>query len=78
MTASGEIPANSCIVCRRAADEWFIRIEIEDRAEFRERGFLCANCGIKLRLASEKGLDLMIEPWFRDAIARVVRGRDPR
>jgi hypothetical protein len=66
----------NCIVCRRSAAEWFIRIDIEDRSEFRRQGFVCSNCGIKLRLTSEKGRDLQVDPWFHGAIARVLRGRD--
>jgi hypothetical protein len=49
---------------------------VEDRAGFAETAYICANCGIKLRLASEKTRDLQIDPWVREAVARVLKGKE--
>lgn len=65
-----------CAICRRSISEWFLRLLVEDRAGFAQEGFVCANCGVKLRLASEKMRDLQIDPWIHEAVGRVLRGRD--
>jgi hypothetical protein len=67
---------NHCQICRRPITEWLLRITIEDRAGFRQEALICANCGVKLRLASEKMRDLQIDPWLHEAVARVLRGKD--
>jgi hypothetical protein len=64
-----------CAICRRSASEWLLRISVEDRAGYAETAHICANCGVKLRLASEKMRDLQIDPWIHEAVARVLRGR---
>ena len=64
-----------CAICRRPGTEWLIRLTVEDRSGFAEQAQICANCGVKLRLASEKMRDLQIDPWFHEAVARVLRGR---
>jgi hypothetical protein len=53
-----------------------IKLVVEDRGGFAEQALICANCGVKLRLASEKQRDLQIDPWVHDAVARVLRGRE--
>jgi len=68
--------SHQCVICRRPAGEWFLKLAIEDRSGFRQEAFICANCGVKLRLASEKTRDLQIDPWFHQAIARVLRGQN--
>jgi len=65
-----------CAICRRAIDDWFLRLSVEDRGGFREDAFICANCGVKLRLASEKMRDLQIDPWVHEAVARVLKGKE--
>lgn len=65
----------SCQICRRPLREWFLHLSVEDNGELREEAFICANCGVKLRLASEKMRDLQIDPWVHEALARVLRGR---
>jgi hypothetical protein len=65
-----------CEICRRPTAEWLLRMTIEDRAGFAETAHICANCGIKLRLASEKTRDLQIDPWVREAVARVLKGKE--
>lgn len=65
-----------CQICRRPTNEWFLRLSVEDEAGLREEAFICANCGVKLRLASEKSRDLQIDPWVHEAVARVLRGKD--
>ncbi|HUA32844.1 MAG TPA: hypothetical protein VMA09_04520 [Candidatus Binataceae bacterium] len=67
-----------CPICRRPAAEWFVKIAIEDTAGFRQEAFICANCGVKLRLASEKARDLQIDPWIHEAFARILRGKDEK
>jgi hypothetical protein len=64
-----------CVICRRPAGEWLLRLAVEDAAGFRQEAFICANCAVKLRLASEKMRDLQIDPWVHDAVARVLRGK---
>lgn len=65
----------SCQICRRSLREWFLRLSVEDNGGLREDAFICPNCGVKLRLASEKMRDLQIDPWVHEALARVLRGR---
>jgi hypothetical protein len=65
-----------CTLCRRAMEEWFLRLSVEDRGGFREDAFICANCGVKLRLASEKTRDLQIDPWVHDAVVRILKGKE--
>ncbi|MGD0074937.1 MAG: hypothetical protein ABSD31_11435 [Candidatus Binataceae bacterium] len=65
-----------CAICRRAIDDWFLRLSVEDRGGFHEDAFICANCGVKLRLASEKTRDLQIDPWVHEAVARVLKGKE--
>ncbi|MFZ0659209.1 MAG: hypothetical protein WBE78_08110 [Candidatus Binataceae bacterium] len=63
-----------CLLCRRPAQQWLLRIAIEDTGGLKQEGFICANCAVKLRLASEKNRDLQIDPWIHDAIAHILRG----
>jgi hypothetical protein len=65
-----------CEICRRAAIDWFIKLTIEDRSGFAQHATVCANCGVKLRLSSEKTRDLQIDPWVHEAVARILRGRE--
>lgn len=65
-----------CEICRRPSATWLLRMTIEDRAGYAETAHICANCGIKLRLASEKSRDLQIDPWFHEAVARVLKGKE--
>jgi hypothetical protein len=67
-------PPEKCVLCRRPVADWLLRISIEDAAGFTQRAFICANCAVKLRLASAKNRDLQIDPWIHDAVARVLRG----
>jgi len=53
-----------------------MRITVEDAAGYAETAHVCANCSVKLRLASEHIRDLQIDPWIHEAVARVLRGRD--
>ncbi len=72
----GEVPPRpACVICRRPFTEWFLRLSVEDSSGFRQEAFLCPNCGVKLRLASEKTRDLQIDPWIHEAVARVLRGK---
>jgi RNase P subunit RPR2 len=65
-----------CEICRRPLTEWLMRLTIEDQAGFAQQAVVCANCGVKLRLASEKLRDLQIDPWVHEAVARVLRGKE--
>lgn len=65
-----------CEICRRPVNAWFMRISVEDHAGFRQDALICSNCGVKLRLASEKMRDLQIDPWFHEAVALVLRGKN--
>ena len=65
-----------CEICRRPITEWLLKLNVEDRAGFAQTAFICANCGVKLRLASEKTRDLQIDPWIHEAVACVLRGRE--
>jgi hypothetical protein len=71
VTMGGE----TCQICRRQATEWLLKLTVEDPAGYAETAFICANCGVKLRLASEKMRDLQVDPWVHDAVATVLRGR---
>jgi hypothetical protein len=81
--AEGSAPAGNfvtmddatCQICRRTASEWLLKLTVEDMAGYAETAFICANCGVKLRLASEKMRDLQIDPWVHEAVAAVLRGR---
>ena len=64
-----------CAICRRQTAEWLLRISVEDTAGFQQEAFICANCAVKLRLASEKQRDLQIDPWVHEAVATVLRGK---
>ena len=64
-----------CQICSRAVKEWFLRLTVEDNAGLRETALICANCGVKLRLASERTRDLQIDPWIHEAVANVLRGK---
>jgi hypothetical protein len=55
--------------------DWLLRLAVEDCSLFGQQAFICANCGVKLRLASERSRDLQIDPWLHDAVARVLKGR---
>jgi hypothetical protein len=66
-----------CVICRREFTEWLLRISVEDTAGFRQQAFICGNCAVKLRLASEKNRDLQIDPWIHEAVASVLRGKNP-
>jgi hypothetical protein len=66
---------NRCEICRRPVTDWLLRIIVEDSAGFAETAFVCANCSVKLRLASEKMRDLQIDPWLHEAVARILRGK---
>jgi len=66
----------SCELCRRPISEWFLRLSVEDRSGYCQEAFICANCGVKLRLASEKSRDLQVDPWLHEAVARVLKGRE--
>ena len=75
MTTS-DSPQFRCTLCRRSSNEWFLRLAVEDAAGYREEAFICANCAVKLRLASEKLRDLQIDPWIHEAVAQVLRGKN--
>ena len=66
---------NKCQICQRPISQWLLRITVEDAAGYAETAYVCANCGVKLRLASEHTRDLQIDPWMHEAVARVLRGR---
>jgi hypothetical protein len=66
----------ACVICRRPAVEWILKLTVEDPAGYRHEGLVCPNCGVKLRLSSEKIRDLQIDPWVHEAVARVLRGKD--
>jgi hypothetical protein len=65
-----------CELCRRPATDWLLRLTVEDPSGFSQEAFICGNCGVKLRLASEHARDLQIDPWLHDAVARVLKGRE--
>jgi len=52
-----------------------LKLSVEDSAGFSEIALICANCGVKLRLASERTRDLQIDPWIHEAVANVLRGK---
>ena len=66
---------NKCEICRRPLSQWLLKMTVEDAAGYAENAYVCANCGVKLRLASERTRDLQIDPWVHEAVARVLRGR---
>jgi hypothetical protein len=67
----------NCAICRRPFSEWLLRLLVEDAAGFRQEAFICANCAVKLRVTSEKNRDLQIDPWLHEAVANVLRGKNP-
>ena len=69
------IENHQCEICRKPLAEWFLHLSVQDRSGFGAEAFICPNCGVKLRLASEKMRDLQIDPWLHEAVARVLRGR---
>jgi hypothetical protein len=64
-----------CVICRRAIHDWLLKLTVQDSGGYAEEALICSNCGVKLRLASEKMRDLQIDPWVHEAVARVLRGR---
>jgi hypothetical protein len=70
-------PQRNCVICRRPAAEWILKLTVEDAGGFRHEGLVCPNCGVKLRLSSEKIRELQIDPWVHDAVALVLRGKQP-
>jgi RNase P subunit RPR2 len=66
---------NKCEICRRPLSEWLLKLTVEDAAGYDETAWVCTNCGVKLRLASERSRDLQIDPWVHEAVARVLRGK---
>jgi len=67
---------NKCQICQRPMNQWLLKITVEDTSGFAETAHVCGNCGVKLRLASERTRSLQIDPWIHDAVSRVLRGRD--
>jgi hypothetical protein len=67
----------TCVICRRPAAEWILKLTVEDAGGFRHEGLVCPNCGVKLRLSSEKVRELQIDPWVHEAVAQILRGRQP-
>ncbi len=67
----------TCVICRRPAIEWILKLTVEDAGGFRHEGLVCPNCGVKLRLSSEKIRELQIDPWVHEAVALVLRGKQP-
>ncbi|MGH7931976.1 MAG: hypothetical protein ACREQN_02295 [Candidatus Binataceae bacterium] len=65
-----------CEICRRPSRDWLIKLTVEDPGGFFMAAFICSNCGVKLRLASEKMRDLQIDPWVHEAVASVLKGRE--
>jgi hypothetical protein len=70
------VKESHCEICRRPLVEWLLRFVVEDPSGFRQEALVCANCGVKLRLASEKMRDLQIDPWLHEAVGRVLRGEE--
>ena len=70
-------PSRTCVICRRPAAEWILKLTVEDAGGYRQEGLVCPNCGVKLRLSSEKIRDLQIDPWVHQAVALVLRGKQP-
>jgi len=68
---------NACVICRRPATEWILKLTVEDAGGLRHEGLVCPNCGVKLRLSSQKVREMQIDPWIHDAVAQVLRGRQP-
>jgi len=65
-----------CEICRRPFTQWLLHLKVEDDGGFCQETWVCANCGVKLRLASEKMRDLQIDPWLHEAVARVLKGKE--
>lgn len=70
------MPETICALCRRPITDWLLKLTVEDRSGYAEEAPICANCSVKLRLASEKMRDLQIDPWVHEAVARVLRGKN--
>jgi hypothetical protein len=70
------VDTTHCQICNRPVKEWLLKMSIEDSAGFCQTALICANCGVKLRLASEKTRDLQIDPWIHEAVAKVLRGKN--
>lgn len=75
LDASLAMETSHCEICRRPVTDWLVKMTVEDRGGFTQQALICANCGVKLRLASEKMRDLQIDPWLHEAVARVLRGK---
>jgi len=69
---------HKCEICRRPLTQWLLKLTVEDPGGFAQTALICANCGVKLRLASEKMRDLQIDPWVHEAVARVLRGEEEK
>jgi len=67
--------AEICEICRRPLTDWLLKLTVEDAAGYAQLAYICANCGVKLRLASEKMRDLQIDPWVHEAVALILKGR---
>jgi uncharacterized protein with PIN domain len=67
----------ACVICRRPVVEWILKLSVEDAGGLRHEGLVCPNCGVKLRLSSEKIRELQIDPWVHEAVAAVLRGKQP-
>ena len=65
-----------CRICNRPIKEWFLKLTVEDNSGLSESALICANCGVKLRLASEKTRDLQIDPWIHEAVGNILRGKN--
>ena len=70
-------PPRACIICRRPAAEWILKLTLEDAGGLKHEGLVCPNCGVKLRLSSDNIRHLQIDPWVHEAVALVLRGRQP-
>jgi hypothetical protein len=65
-----------CEICRRLIKEWLLRLSVQDASGYEASAFICPNCCVKLRLASEKVRSLQIDPWLHDAVAKVLKGKE--
>jgi len=64
-----------CVICRRPAAEWILKLTVEDAGGYRHEGLVCPNCGVKLRLSSQKVREMQIDPWVHEAVTAILRGR---
>ena len=67
--------AEICEICRRPIAEWLLKLTVEDSAGYAQLAYICANCGVKLRLASKKMRDLQIDPWVHESVALILKGK---